>query len=389
MIRSITIKNFRSLRNVSLQPGLINVFVGPNASGKTNFIEALKFLAHAAGSGLSKAITDRGGFPEIFWKGETSDSEIEFGLTVDLPLKVDESVPADYRLIVEGGLTGLITVKREVLRIKGHRDFVDIIDMKSGHGKASHIDGSKAFDVPGDPSISLLQYNTPNWIGTNFKLYLQSTHFYNLIPRAMKQLKPFASATSLTELGDNLIEYLTTLKTAHGDSFRQIEQVVQDTFPDVAELIPQPNQAGQVLLTSKEKFLKRPITAWNMADGELIFIAFAALILSPPEFGSPITCIEEPENHLHPRLIETLIELLRQAEARFISEGHGASQIFATTHSPYLVDRLTLDELIVVEKVQGETRYIRPKEKAELRELLAREQIGLGELWFTGALGGV
>ncbi len=69
--------------------------------------------------------------------------------------------------------------------------------------------------------------------------------------------------------------------------------------------------------------------------------------------------------------------------------GSRAAQIIVTTHSPYLVDRMTLDELIVVEKSDGATRCLRPASKKHLRELLEREELGLGELWYSGALGSI
>lgn len=390
MIKKLRIRNFRSLRDITLEPGLINVFVGPNASGKSNGIEALKFLTQTAIGGLSKAFGDRDGFREVFWKGESSTNAVEFYITLDLPLGPAQA-PAlvDYQLSVEGSETGLISVSRELLRLSFDGRSVDIIDMAHGHGHARNADGTKAFDPPGNPAVSLLEFNVPNWPGTIFKGYLVSWHFYNLLPLAMKQAKPFSRATFLTEVGDNLIEYLTTLKTSYADHFRSIERVVQDTFPEVEELIPESTQTGQVFLTLREKFLKKPIRVWNMAEGELKFIALVALILSPPEMGAPLVAIEEPENHLHPRLIETLIELLRQTEARFIEEGIGAAQLFVTTHSPYLVDQLKLEELVVVEKEQGQTHYTRPRDRAELRDLISKEERGLGELWFSGSLGGV
>jgi predicted ATPase len=391
MIKSIHIKNYRSLRDVNVEPGLINVFVGPNASGKSNFLDALRFLTHMANVGLVKTFADRGGFAEVFWKGETTETSIEFDIQFEMPLPEGQArTGGRYVLIIEGSQRGLITVKRESLLLKQDAGgFVNIIDMQSGHGTAKHLDGSKAFDSPGNPAGSVLEFNVPNWIGTSFKTLVAQWHFYTLIPLAMKQIKPFTRANFLTEHGDNLIEFLTTLKTAHSESFRQIEQVVKDTFPGLEALAPEPNQAGQVFLRSRERFLKTPVSVWNMAEGELAFIAFAALILSPPEAGSMLTCVEEPENHLHPRLLETLIELLRQTESRLIAEGQGPSQVFVTTHSPYVVDRLKLDELIVVEKTKGETHYSRPQDKAELRALISREEQGLGELWFSGALGGV
>jgi predicted ATPase len=82
-----------------------------------------------------------------------------------------------------------------------------------------------------------------------------------------------------------------------------------------------------------------------MSDGEVSFLAWLSLIFSPPELGAPLYCVEEPENHLHPRLLETLVALLapRQDELQRQSEAAvQPAQILMTTHSPYLVDRLTL-----------------------------------------------
>lgn len=93
-------------------------------------------------------------------------------------------------------------------------------------------------------------------------------------------------------------------------------------------------------------------------------------------------CIEELENHLHPALIEVLVELLdqRQLEA-------DAPQLIATTHSPLLVDKLTIDDLVVTERKDGATKFSRPSTKRKLRELLNRKDLGLGDLWYSGALG--
>ena len=63
------------------------------------------------------------------------------------------------------------------------------------------------------------------------------------------------------------------------------------------------------------------------------------------------------------------------------------AQIIATTHSPYLVDKTDIDDLIVVEKSNGATKCTRPASKAHLKELLEREELGLGELWYSGAWG--
>jgi predicted ATPase len=386
MISRIRIQNYRSLRDVTLEPGRINVLVGRNCAGKTNFLDALKFLTHVATVGLSRAFADRGGFGEVCWKVMGAAIVVSFEVHFAFQsLQGAGPSKGHYFLEVEGSPTGLLNVKRENLRI----ETIDVIDMVSGHGTVKNLYGSKPFDSPGNPSMSLLEFNLPGWVRTAVKQHMAGWRFYNLVPGLMKQLKSFARAQFLTELGDNVVEFLTTLKTAYSDAFRRIEQTVKDSFPDTLELIPQPTQYGQVSLTTRERFLGRPVTVWQMADGELAFIAFVALILSPAELGADLFCIEEPENHLHPRLLETLVQLLRQSQDSFLAQGGAAAQVFATTHSPYLVDHFSLDELAVLERVEGETKIIRPCDKTHLRELLSQKESGLGELWYSGALGGV
>jgi predicted ATPase len=138
-------------------------------------------------------------------------------------------------------------------------------------------------------------------------------------------------------------------------------------------------------MTTREKYLKRPVNIWHMSDGELIFLAWLSLIFAPASFGAPLFCIEELENHLHPRLLEILVEVVNQRQRELDPK---TAQIVVTTHSPYLVDRINIEDLIVLEKSDGATKYTKPSSKAHLKELLVRKELGLGELWYSGALEG-
>jgi len=122
-----------------------------------------------------------------------------------------------------------------------------------------------------------------------------------------------------------------------------------------------------------------------MSDGQLCFIALLSLIYAPLELGAPLNCIEEPENYLHPRLLHTLIGLLDQVQKEL---GPRSAQIITSTHSLELVDKVGLDDLIVFEKRAGMTKCTRPAKKSHLRELLTREQMGLSDLYYSGALSG-
>jgi predicted ATPase len=173
--------------------------------------------------------------------------------------------------------------------------------------------------------------------------------------------------------------------TTYQDEFRLIKQAARDVLPGLEEILTPPTQAGTTYLTTREKHLKRPITLWHMSDGEIVFLAWLSLIFAPLDFSAPLICLEELENHLHPKLLDTLVEVLTQRQSEL---GSRAPQVVLTTHSLYLVDRMFLDDLIVVEKENGETKCTRPASKSHLKELIEREEIGLGQLLYSGALGG-
>ena len=381
MITRLRVKNYLSLKDVDLELGWRNVLVGPNMAGKSNLIDCFKFLRHMVSSGLSKAFLDRGGFSEVVWKGG-DESRIAFQLMVETRAEIKESY--EYDLSIVGGATGLISVEKERLVVKVETQVSTLIDLQHGQGQVTHLDGTPAFQPPG-PSHSALEYTVPGWAGTAVKDFMASWRFYRLLPALMKQANAATGQDFLNELGENLSSWLMTLQTSYPEEFRQFTQAAIDVLPDLETILAPPTQFATTYVTTREKHLQRPVTIWRMSDGELAFLALLSLIFAPASLGAPLYCVEELENHLHPRLLETLVELLTQRQNEF---GARAAQVMVTTHSPYLVDRFTLDDLIVVEKHGGATHCTRPASKQHLRELLEREELGLGELWYAGALGG-
>ena len=385
MIKRLRVRNYLSLRDVDLDLGGRNVLIGPNMSGKSNLIDCLRFLTTMVTSGLKKAFLDRGGFQEVVWKGG-NESRISIGLIAEVPAdKNDQKKTYDYEITILGSATGLLTVETESLKVKTRNRIKTIIDLKNGRGKILNEDGTMAFRPPGDATRSVLEFNVPGWEGTLVKTFASVWHFYHLIPALMKQPNAATTQNFLNERGDNLSSWLMTLQS-HPEEFQRIRQVATDALPDLKEILTPPTQFATTYVTTQEKGLRGPINIWRMSDGELAFLALLSLIFAPAELGAPLYCIEEPENHLHPKLLETLVEVLTQRQDEF---GSRAAQIITTTHSPYLVDKVSFDELLVVEKFNGATKFTRPASKKHLKELLEREELGLGELWYSGALGGV
>ena len=385
MIKKLQVRNYLSLKDVDLKLDGRNVLVGPNMAGKSNLIDCLRFLTSIAIVGLKQSFLNRNGFQEVVWKGEQEETRISLGLTIEVPAEEEgKGKSYDYDISIIGSSTGSITVEREKLTVKTDGKTGTLIDLKSGQGKLTHADGSSAFSL-NDPTASALEFNVPGWEGTSFKVLISMWRFYRLIPALIKQVNATTSQNFLNENGNNFSSWMMTLQS-HREAFRRIEQVATDVLPDLKEILTPPTQFATTYVTTREKHLKGPINIWSMSDGELVFLALLSLIFAPPELGAPLYCIEEPENHLHPRLLETLVEVLTQRQSDL---GSHAAQVITTTHSPYLVDKVSLDELIVVEKSNGATKFTRPASKKHLRELLEREEIGLGELWYSGALGGV
>lgn len=386
MIKRVRVRNFLSLKEVDMELGIKNLLVGPNMSGKSNLIDCFRFLTTMVISGLNKAFLDRGGFQEVVWKGG-DESRISFGLMVESSSDDKGTKKVyDYEISVVGSQTGSIAVEKEKLTVKVKNSVKTLIDLKNGQGEVRKEDGTLAFSPGGDPTRSALEFDVPGWEGGLVRAFVATWRFYHLIPPLMKQANAATSQNFLNQHGDNFSSWLMTLLTQHPEEFRRIRQVATDVLPSLKEILTPPTQFATTYVTTQEKDLQGAINIWRMSDGELCFLALLSLIFAPEKLGAPVYCIEEPENHLHPKLLETLVEVLAQRQSEL---GPNAAQIITTTHSPYLVDKISLEDLIVVEKNKGASVFTRPASKQHLRELLEREEMGLGDLWYSGALGGV
>lgn len=390
MINRIRITNFKSLKDVSLSLGLRNVLVGPNMSGKSNLVDVLRFLfrmvlPQPGVYGLQNAVNSLGGFSEVVWKGGDSNV-ISISLEGDLVTDESSTTPLrwKYDLSILGDPRGTVTVQEELLSASSSGVRYNLIDKEDGKRVLKNSDGRIISHVL-DRDRSALEFEIPDWGGNLLRNFIGSWRFYRLVPQVMKRFNPTAAAGVLSEDGANLSSWLMMLQTRYRESFAKIGSVAKDVFPELEDVFTWPTQEATVFLASTEKHLRRPVSVWQMSDGELCFIALLSLIFCPLELGTALYCIEEPENHLHPKLLETLVELLRQVQTE-LGPGRSA-QIVATTHSPHLVDRVDLEELIVVEKRDGGTHLTYPSDKQHLRELLTREEAGLGELYYSGALG--
>jgi len=390
MIHELSVTNFKSLKNVSLKLGQRNVLVGPNLCGKSNLIQSLRLLCEmvrpGTGSyGLPNAVMTLGGFSEVSWKGSEPPGPISILVTgTGRPFtNFGGGAKWEYQITIVGGPAGVPRVQDESLWVESNGEHYTLIERVEGDRKFKNTDGH-VISAVGNPDRTALEFEIPDWDGNELRKFLQSFQFFSLIPQLMRSPNQAAAADFLMEHGDNFSSWMMTLQTKHEESFQRIARVAKDAFPGLERVFTVPTQHGQVSVTSQERYLKKPVPLYQMSDGELAFVALLSLIFSPSELAAPLYCIEEPGNHLHPWVLSTLVEVLRQVQGEFPPEQ--CPQVVITTHSPYLVDQFSLDELIVLEKREGATIAVRPSDRSHLQDLFRSGEIGLGELFYSGAL---
>ena len=180
--------------------------------------------------------------------------------------------------------------------------------------------------------------------------------------------------------GDNLGNVVQFMEREHPAKFSAILARIASKIPGIAKIDTQRTEDGRLLLRFNDSSFEDPFFAHQMSDGTLKVFAYL-LLLEDPE-PPPFLCIEEPENGLYHKLLEALASEFR---SHANTKGKG-SQIFLTTHQPYLVDALNPDEVWVMEKGSDGFSQIRRASDVELVRNLVAEELPLGSLWYSDYL---
>lgn len=409
LLRTLKLTNFLSYgaegREIELEP--LNVLIGPNASGKSNLIEAIGLL-QATPSDLAGTIRAGGGIGEWLWKGQKSDATATVEATVDYPQGI---VPLRYRISLTrtGQRMELVdeAIENECVTSRDKNDVFFFYRFQRGHPVLSVLGGTGTGTGTGDgtgtgadeveegrvkrflrredlnPEQSVLsqrkdpdQYPELTHLGNQFskmRLY-REWNLGRYTPPRLPQ-KPDLPEDFLLEDASNLGLVLNDLE--HRPNMRGLVLEKLQVFHENAKEISTKIQGGTVQIFLHEKGLATPIPATRLSDGTLRYLCLLTILCHPEP--PPVVCIEEPELGLHPDILPTIGELLIQASER--------TQLIVTTHSDTLVSALSdvPEAVLVCEHEEGGSRLQR-LEKSRLAEWL--EKYSLGELWRKGELGG-
>jgi predicted ATPase len=381
-INRITIKNYKSLKNLELNFKPLMVFVGPNNAGKSNIFDSLWFLSEFVKMEPGNAIVRRGGFNHVVFDG-IIEQRISIQLEGSTNVK-DKERFYWYSLELSGDKYGHCFIEHEIFRLIKEDGKQDLLKYPDEKGSAIVYDESgkqiSSFGAGKDRSY-LYYFRDPDHypILGHFSHEVQNWQFFNLVPSSMRSLLPVRRELQLQSYGENLSVVLHVLQSEYPDKFREIEDILKSAVPELKELTTglTAHETGQTYVRILEKHLAISIPAWGMSDGTLRVLGCLAALYSPA--SPPLICFEEPENYVHPRLLELMVNLLKGASEK--------TQVLINTHSPYLVDFLDPGDLFIVEKVNGETQVKRAEDKKGIKEAL--KTLGLGEMWYSGGLGGV
>ncbi|PWF45415.1 AAA family ATPase [Massilia glaciei] len=353
-IRKITIRGYKSIRSMEgLTLGNLNVLVGANGAGKSNFISFFRLLARLMASELNYYVAKNGG-PDAFLhhgrkKTPQMEAEMYFGNN-------------GYKLALEPTQgNGFIFSKEQFYWDYTGRDF----PLGAGHAETESTKGSH-------PNVA--RYVVPSvksWI-----VY----HFHDTSDSApMKQRCALNDNAWLRPDGSNLPAYLYRLLHQFPDHFRRIADTVRLVAPFFADfqLRPNPLDPHSIQLEWREKDSDFPFLGHQLSDGTLRFICLAAVLLQPDELMPATILFDEPELGLHPYAIELLASLMRQTASKH--------QLIVSTQSVELLDQFDPEHVIVVDR-EGEQSTFKRLDSAQLNDWL--DEYTLGELWKRNVFGG-
>jgi predicted ATPase len=378
-IEYLHVKNYRALHDLELK-GLtpLTVFLGPNGCGKSTIFDVFAFLSECFSIGLRKAWDKRGRFKELRTRG--GDGPIEFGIkyrenknspVITYELRINERPKGPY-----------VESERLTWRRKTRGAPFAFLDFSHGEGKVITGDMPDEQDTKIDEKLDspeMLAVNTLGQLAKNPRIgalrrFITDWYLSYLTADNTRGVPEAGPQERLSATGDNLPNVIQYLKEQYGDRLKEILKVLTQRIPKLENVDADIMPDGRLLLQIKDAPFERPVLSKYTSDGTLKMLAYLTVLYDPTP--PQLIGIEEPENHLHPKLLPLLAE-----ECRTAAE---VSQLMVTTHSPFFVNGLLANELWVLYRDDyGYTQAKRAGDMKGINEFMSNGSL-LGNLWLEG-----
>lgn len=366
-IKKLTIEGFKSIRKLEdFELSALNVMIGANGAGKSNFVGFFRLLRELIEQRLQLAVATEGGADALLYMGpkvtQQFVAKLYFGNNgYEFALRPT----ADNRLVFAD----------EATFFKGYWGPIRN-SLGSGHAEA-RLKGLK--EEPGTTA----KHGVPHYVFDAVSSWVVY-HFHDTSATAgVRRQGAINDNVSLRPNADNLAAYLYRIQSTHPGIYQKIRDVVRLAAPffDDFKLRPVATNSELIQLEWSQKdsdYLFRPS---QLSDGTLRFICLATALLQP---SLPATVLfDEPELGLHPYALTLLANLFQQAGKSYGS--YVSKQVIVSTQSAPLLNEFAPEDVIVVERTQGQSTF-RRLESTHFSEWL--QEYTLGELWQKNVLGG-
>ncbi len=402
-IRPVNLLSFGpNTEEIELRP--LNILIGPNGSGKSNLIEVIRLLSCLPDKEPWETVVQTGGVDEWIWKGkrgEALDASISVSLSLErmaLQEGVADLAACDYSIGLAKAQSTFYVKNETCRRVNVSKTDGKIDTAFESNGKIGRLSSHQSpsnftqdLTIPLDSEKSVLSQLSSrslqeSLIGKYMPELFEVAEFFesfdfhqdwefgaDLTPR--DPVPVGQSVKLLEENGYNLAQMLAYFRDYHRPTFEQIGELMKKFYEPFRSL--EVRLIGTHLQPAINEDGGFSVSAYRLSDGTLRWLALLTILLNPTP--APVTCIEEPELGLHPDMIQTLADLLREASERTL--------LIVTTHSSLLVEAFsdTPEAICVCEKIEGATQ-IKRLNIDKLRVWL--DDYSLGQLWAKGEIGG-
>ena len=426
-IRRIRVKNFKCFDELDIELGNLNILIGANASGKSNFLQIFKFLRDISTEGLENAISRQGGVKYLRNLNIGTDKPLYIGVTLDyegenilpnggskLSLKIEELF-FKFQMKFRKDKSNFtiekdeLVIKYKVYKIEGVSDNYNylgngdsVLSNRKGEVKWQNISMPEKVSIAeeyllpipfGDLKsfISFTGAQNPLIAGT-LSNYLTGKSFlirkgqlfpslwslisiYDFNPKLPQQATPITGKADLEEDGSNLAIVLRDIKRNKKNT-RKFLNLLTYVLPYVKDIGVKKYVDKSLMLSLQEIFTeKEKLPAFLISDGTINITALIIALYFEEHYAA---VFEEPDKGIHPHLISKLIKMMKEASQN--------KQIFVTTHNPEMVKHADLNDVLLVSRDKnGFARIDRPAEKKDVKVFLDNE-LGLEELYIDETL---
>ncbi|MCL2051171.1 MAG: AAA family ATPase [Lachnospiraceae bacterium] len=356
-LTKIAIKGFKSIKECDVDLRSINVLIGANGAGKSNFMCVFELIQSVLGRGLNY-YAGKKGTETLFYNGKKETNTI----VVELNFEENDL----YSFAIEWTENNSFIFHNERFSIDG-TELVDDV----GHNQSNVLNVLRRWTNESGTKILNIMLN-PGWIVYRFQDTTSSSR--------IKSEHNVSNCAAFFSDGRNLAAFLYRLKRHFPKEYADILSAVQLVAPYFSDFVLEPNELNEelIFLRWQQKESGDIFYASQLSDGTLRFICLATLLLQPALLQMSVIIIDEPELGLHPFAIAIFAELVKKASVN--------KQIILSTQSVELLNNFSAEDIIVVDKHENGSKF-RRLELDKLTEWL-EDDYTLGELWNKNILGG-